>query len=379
MTLREAVQRLLWTLTLAVLPWSPLVLMPYFSPWQAQAMWAQGWIIVLTGVWIASQARPIQNRAVGTWLTMVCLVALMAWGEVMIRHKVYPAIRLMGVSHFLLLVLFYLAATALLRPGTIAWLCRALAWSGALMVAYGYLQWANLDPLFKNMDWGAPDAVVGMIGNGTHFGTYLALLLPFFLARKGWGWIGCWLAALVLIAFTHSSTAYLMAFVLSVGMWWGKSRRVASWLLGVGLLVGVVAVAVHPRLLNLEGRWEAWTAFGRYANYNAVLGVGLGAVYDISSTIEKTSPIYQWRHVHNEYYQLFIEQGFLGVGCFVGLVWSLTRRLRRLAWTWTQRTCAWVLVGFGLCSLTSYPAHLWALGSLALFSYCSLIVLTEPI
>jgi len=108
-----------------------------------------------------------------------------------------------------------------------------------------------------------------------------------------------------------------------------------------------------------------------------ITGHGTGYVYELSKVTPPGHILYIWRHVHNEFLQLWLEQGLIGLSLFLwGLMSIFLRALRNLDRVMVF-PLALILVAFCLFSMTGYPAHLWQLGILPLFAYCGLLILLE--
>jgi O-antigen ligase len=92
-----------------------------------------------------------------------------------------------------------------------------------------------------------------------------------------------------------------------------------------------------------------------------LLGSGYGSFSDIYITresIESLRPVYT-NHLHNDYLQLILEGGMLGVGAFILMVYTIIAAT--VAGFKNQKTRGLVLAGavtvllFGLHSIVDYP------------------------
>ncbi len=369
-----------WLVALVGLPWSPF-------GWKAVDLWhAQtGWMhmsLALLFCWqLATGTRQaIPNPPLAWWFAWVSVSMLWLWGGSAATAQQYPMTLLMPWGHALSLVIFYACATSLWTPTFLATLFRALASGGLVLLAYGYVQAMNMDQFFTAKD-PVGDIIVGTIGNPTHFSIYLTLLLPCFLAQESrhWWWavaatIG--LQGLILVS-RDSVTGPACTYLLLTTYALFRKRLLGVLLLVLGL--GAACWVWHvPQLMNPMGRLAAWNVFyDIISTKKSITGLGLGFVYELSKHVT-TGPIAGWRHVHNEWLQLWIEVGFVGTAL---ALWGVLHAL------WTARysrhtkmgvACLSGLVAFLFSTLTDFSGHLWMLASMGLLYLCSLYVLAEP-
>lgn len=363
-----------WIGFLAGLPFAHFVLHGGLDIWQAQTTWAQGWLLGLLALSGGTARHLPANRPLVGWLTWVGVLTLSIWTVTIQHTKTYPLSLLMPILHIVFLWLFYHLAVSTWTPALRARLWTALAWSGALLVGYGVLQRLGLDQFYVNLDDRRPghDVLVGTIGNPTHFGSHLALLMPLLLYQRAWAWRAvAGVAALVLLA-TKSATALLALWVVvSVWLAWRHPRgwRLLAGSLLVGLLLVVGLWIVRPSFFNLGGRWAVWNAFADSAIERPITGWGLGSVMEASRSIT-SGPLYKWRHVHQEGLQIVLEQGIVGVLLLLWLLGDWAYRVWTLPKTDELGMFVGCLAALLVLCLTSFPLHLWVLGSFGLLAYC---------
>lgn len=366
-----------WAIYLAGLPWAHFLFRwaPKFDLSHATGTWG---LFGLLGLWAVSLNTARSRKPLGWSLTCltVWLLILTAWLWLkgVIGYQQYPILALLGPINLLVLLLGLQTMGATLTLKSFELLSRWIARSGVLVMAYSILQLLNLDQFFRPIDHEKTVEFVGLLGNPSTYGAYLALLLPFLLLQQGWRWrlasVGCG----VLCLRTGSASAVATATV--VGLWWGW-HRVPSvkrrLLLITGILLGVavgVGMLWHADWLNPSGRLTVWKEFWTiYAQGKPVTGEGAGFIWNLSRTLQPPHPLATWRHVHNEYFQVLIEWGVIGagllawvIGDFIGKVWKLTKSPDVVA-------ALGVLMAFGLLSLVTFPAHVWSMGTLALLAY----------
>lgn len=378
-----------WGIALAGLPFAHFLcfgLYQAITPWQAQTLWMQAWTL---GLWawslgIRAPQRLPQNRALAWWVLWTFGSTLWMFMDVYVQRKQYPYGLLGGLGHVLTILWFYLAAMAFWTPAFLARLCRWIAWSGLVVMGYGVLQLVHMDQFYQfkdviNTAREGQKALTSVIGNTTHFGIYLALLLPFFLWHPDRRWKlaagldGC------LLLLTQSASAVAFGWLVVTWYLWRSVRTVFLGWLVVSLLGSIALLLFRWEALtswvDLEGRWEAWQAF--YQRYwfgdgkRQFTGLGLGAVGVFGREITDGA-IFKWGHVHNVWFQLGIEQGVVGVGLFAWVVMAWGKRAFALTPT-PLRDLLMALGGVWLAaSLFHFPDRLWIQGVFGLFAYCGI-------
>lgn len=364
-----------WVLFLAGLPLSHF-LTKAMDLWHTQAMWADLWVglLFLSSLMVGIKIRP--NRPLGAWAIWVFLNVGWLWHILFISKDIYPLPLLMPTLHLLTILLFWIAASAWDIPQVE----RLMTWVARIAVVvsfYGLLQCLNLDQFFADRDLSNhKDALVGTIGNSSHFATYLALTLPVMLIQRGKVWKGLVGLNMVLLLLTKSISGQFAAFCGLVWMAWHLHRR---WLWGLGL-VGLIALGYvwcHHDVINPHGRLAAWKVFFTLFHMKPITGFGPGFILELSKQIPSDSPIFQWRHVHNEPFQVALEQGVIGLGLMGWAVWESWAKVWRAQKTPLLIALSAMWLVFLLNSLTNFPGHLWMLSSLGLLAYCGIHTLTE--
>lgn len=364
-----------WSVWLAGLPFAPFLFFHKFDLWHAQALWFQVGLGLLAVVGLADPKPSVPNRPLACWTAWVLCLTAGLWSHLMLQTKTYPVVLLLGLGNFLLLPIFYSAFTSFWTPSRLGVLFRVLAWAGAVLVGYGLIQHAQMDPFFRNLDFGsAKEQIVGTVGNPSHFGTFLGLCLPIFLLQpeRGWKYVAVIAGLLILLT---DSTGAMVATAVGVAFWgWTQHPRSRGVMLAGVLVTLVCAALMSPRFFNDGGRMENWRIYGQYITAQPILGHGPGFIKALSHEITY-GPLKHWRHVHCEPLQLLIEQGMVGLAA---ALWVTGETLKR-AWRVRRSplgACAGAMVLIFLFnSLVSFPAHLALLASLALVAVSTLWVL----
>ena len=372
-----------WIICLAGLPWSYFFIRlvePFkaLDIWHANSWWMQGWGLVLVSVQ-RMNTRSISPLPIAWWglVSWLSLSVLWIFTSQLKSGQPYPASILLGIVN-----VWSIAILAWLMmdwtPKVVQTISQAVFWSGVGLVCYGFLQALNLDQFFKSIEWDRPrDSIVGMIGNPTHFGCQLVLWMPFALIQSHWRWVWVF-PAFVVIGLTHSATAIALAGIVIVGWWWKRSWK--GGVIGAGLLslcVGVIAMN-FPSWIGFSGRLETWKVWWGIVGTRPILGWGIGFVKHMAQGLSPSHPLFGWKHLHNEYLQLWVEGGIISLGFVACLLWKLWARRTQTLSSPLRWACGWSLTLCLLMALTGFPFHLWQLGGWGLAAGIGWIILTEP-
>ncbi|MFN4091464.1 MAG: O-antigen ligase family protein [Brevundimonas sp.] len=261
--------------------------------------------------------------------------------------------------------------------------------AGVLAVGLCAVQITTRSPSAYLWSWTEPGFASGLFANRNHMATLCASTLPFavILAIAGARdrargrlrlWIGLSYLGLVVVALpVIQSRAGVGIGLLSLtaslfAAWTVMGRRLDSRLLATGLvaaaaltatvLFGLDGVAARFEGLDLtNGRAQHWPFVIQAAQAYLPVGSGIGsfdAVYRSVEPLQQLDETY-FNAAHNEYLQIWLEAGWLGIGLLVAfLVW-----FGRRSWTtWTAgpdsgfRRAATIAIGVILLhSLVEYP------------------------
>lgn len=159
---------------------------------------------------------------------------------------------------------------------------------------------------------------------------YLAMCLPAFF-RKKWHWgipfvfAGLWIS--------RSLGGLLPAIIITFFYVVVKQRRyLIPVLLGLVLFVGGFFWKYEriTTLLQGTGRVDLWTAGLRIFKKRWVVGWGAGQssyLWRVALSLVKTPA--KWVHYHNEYLNLMIELGSIGLVIFIGYITDLFIKIKR--------------------------------------------------
>lgn len=227
----------------------------------------------------------------------------------------------------------------------------------AVSVLVGALQLASGGAV--NLHANTPDGMVsGFFVNRNHLAALLLMSLPFAAAlavpSRRWPvaprtlrWLTALFGLLVVVALgavrsragiilLAPATVLALAIILKSGDAIQSMRALRLWMLG-GLTAGVAVVAfgLSPIMARFDeaggaGRFERWPDVLQAAGQYQPVGAGLGAfdaVYRSVEPVEQLGPTY-FNHAHNDYLELWLETGWLGIGVLILIsIWAGSRWL----------------------------------------------------
>ena len=374
-----------WGLFLAGLPLSPLLIGPLtghkIDLWHSQAWWTHLWLILLVGMSLSSgTCQVVRNLPLACWTVWMGGWWAVSFLRSIMSSQGYDLAQMLGILHLATGLVAYLLATQVTReewPTILRWVAR----TGVVLSVYGLLQAAGFEQFFTDIIHHAKNRrVLGTIGNPSHYAAYLSCVLPCVLGQSGRQWkVGAGLV-LTAIVVSRSLGGMVAAALVLLVWWWCRNRKLFWWgLAGIGGLAGLqYAVDVwglqhghSTPVFSMSGRLLRWGLFLDLFRERLITGSGPGAILALSQTIpnDEKHPLYHWRHCHNEYLQLLIEQGVVGLAA-VG--WMLTDWWRK-AWAVRYDRTALMLTLVGVAFLCNavynFPAHLWIMASLGLVAY----------
>lgn len=244
-------------------------------------------------------------------------------------------------------------------------LVRLLLAVAVASVMFALMQLASGSTRFYPWTTTAAGNMVGFFANRNHLSTLLLVCIPFAavlaaaaVRRRGAGgglapWLGMLFiglaivavgairsrAGIVLLAPTLALT-FLAAWVAS-----GRRRPSLALLAGAGVAAAAIAavgfLALTPILARFdtnsspEGRFENWPIVAEAATAHLPIGSGLGSfdrVYRSVEPLEQLDATF-FNQAHNEYLEVWLETGWLGIGLFIVFIVWWARR----SWTCWQR------------------------------------------
>ena len=296
------------------------------------------------------------------------------WNMGIVATNQYNFIIFMPFFNFLCFVLLYKGITEYLNEVNIDRILRWFSYVIGIMAIYGILQWFNLDQFHKHFNTkGIPDAVVGTIGNPVHFASWLAICLPIlYYVKTPFRTLFITLTWIVLIL-TGSLSGIGVAIVITLfyNSFFGRLKQCSLMLiiLGLWLFIGLCLKGFNWTLfLSNSGRFEFWKSLYPIFAQSPIVGGGFGRVISLNN---------HWKHTHNEFYQIAIEGGLIGLGIAIWCIVEYFKKFIRLERTKLSVCLCSMFVAFLTLSMANFTCHLYLISILAMFSYAGLFCITK--
>lgn len=297
---------------------------------------------------------------------LVCLspfLAYLAWGVFSFWKAPYH----MASVDFFLRHVFYMSVALIIiyefDDAAVQRLIRGLTWTAWVAIGYGTLQFVDntwfprgigkgIDPFVWRGAFG--DRVFSTYGNPNFYGDFLVIMFPilltqYFKTRKAsllplmgmlllnlvmTGTKGAWLGfAMVCAAFGAFAFVYFPQQTKPY-----RNRVLAAVLIGVLGFVGYTAKDLANRVVSINFRLFTWEATWEMIRTQPWTGSGVGSFPPLYPAFRRP-PIFhiegkhntETDHSENEYIEQFFDNGILGFGIFLWLIYStLTIGLRSL-------------------------------------------------
>ena len=369
----------LFLILLVGLPFANFIF-PFLDIWSAQGLFFQLGILIIfsCSFFLKSESKKVRNLPLGTFVLWSGLVTLFYWMSYLLKTKQYPLIIFLPFFNLLCVVLFYKLAVEYLKEKDINRILKGLSISVFIVLCYCILQILNLDQFYTAVydKQGLPlghigdDALVGTIGNSTHLAAYLAICSPLFFKKSWFHIIGLVLLWFVVLM-TKSATGLIVG--LAVFWVWLLLKRQYKWAL-FSLIVCLIPVVIYwsyiPTLIDPSGRLSIWNKLLEVFKTRPITGWGLGFVRALN--IKQSG---NWTVAHNEYLQLLVELGVIGLGIVLWGIIDYFKRFWRLRHNETATKLSLMFLGFCLVSFTLFPFHLWLMASMGMLVYSGMYII----
>lgn len=343
-----------WLPILYLLISSLFFLRTYDSAQVKISMMQMGGLGLLT-MWLARLA--VAGKHALNKEDLVCLspfLAYLFWGVFSYLKAPYH----MSSTDFFLRHMFYMIVALItiyeFDEAAIARLFKVLIWTAWIAIGYGTLQFvdtAAFPPgVGKGIDpfvWrGAfSDRVFSTYGNPNFYGDFLVIMFPILVTQwfKTRRWSLILLIAMLLLNLVKTGTkgAWLgfamVCFifgVIALVFFPEQSKPYRKRLLGlVGALVlgfvGYTAKDLSGRVVSINFRLFTWEATWEMIRTNPWTGTGIGSFPPIYPAFRRPAIFHiegkhntETDHAENEYLEQFFDNGILGFGIFIWLVYS---------------------------------------------------------
>lgn len=327
------------------------------------------------------QALLLGNKPLGIFTFWLAVTTLFWWNYAIVKDGIYYLPVLMPFVNFLSYIILYKGITRYLTKKDIKDIVICFQYIVGAMAFYGIIQRLNLDQFHRHFSVSfLPDSVVGTLGNPIHLGAWLSICLPI-LYYNATTFSNIAIFAVWLVILLTGSASGLIGAV-GVTIFYNlfhkiriKHERFIFLFLGVLILCGVIKYGFNHifSFFNASGRIVFWGKLYDVFKDSAIFGRGLGILNVLKLTNGENLSI--WRHAHQEYFQIAVETGLVGLGIAVWGIVSYFKIFTKQPKDKLTVCLASIFVGFLINCFFSFPAHMWLIGVVAMFSYASLFAI----
>jgi O-antigen ligase len=345
--------------------------------WHGQGQFVQIGILILFCYSFFEKPKNIQvlNKPLGSFVCWAGLVTGYWWIKIFSNTQHYPVKIFMPFFNLLCIVLLYKILIEYLNKELIEKILKWLKYSVVLILLYSVIQYLKIDEFYKSVDKANPikiNELVGIMGNRGHSSALLAICQPLFFSKNRENILA--LILLWLILLTASSASALITGLLIV-LFWLLINKKYNW-----LWAGIVSSSSLLIILFLKyssffannGRFEVWGKAFEIFKGRAITGTGLG--YFGALQIQLGNTVQKFQHLHNEWFQVALELGLVGLALAFWVVWDYFKTFKTIKTDLTIKLSS-MFLGFCILCFFSFPAHLWVISTLAMFLFSSIYCL----
>lgn len=336
--------------------------------WHSQGHFVQMGILILFGYSFFEKSKYAQplNKPLGAFILWSGLVTGYWWIKILSLTKAYPTKIFMPFFNILCLVLFYKLIVEYLDKNSIEKILKWFKYTVIALLFYCVLQFFGLDEFFSALGTTVNNRlVIGIIGNPSHWGGFLAIVQPLFFSRNRqdilslvllWG----------LILLTGSAIG-LVGGLLVILFWVVfKKRKMLPITIGASLTFITTVFLFNKHYFSNSQRLGAWKQTFDLMKDKLITGLGLGT-FGLKNNIQGG----HWQHIHNEYYQIVFELGLIGLVLILWCIYDYFKTFNSIKTNLTIKISC-MFFGFCLVSLVDFSAHLWVISTLAMFLFASI-------
>lgn len=325
--------------------------------------------------------RVIDNKPFAYFVFWLGLVTALWWNRFLIEFKQYNFIVFMPFFNFLCFVLLYKCIVDYLKIKDLTRILKGMVISIGVLLIYCVLQRLNLDQFHRPLGTThghLADELIGTIGNPTHLAAYLTMCLPilYWWGRKHALFLI--IATWAIIGATGSASGLLGAIIVTI-FFYGRNKRkliLSAICLGIGVLALLHTFGwqkITVEYLNAEGRFDFWKYIFPIFQENSIIGSGLGKISSLAIKMGGSA----WRQAHNEYYQLAIEGGIIGLGIAIWGIVVYFKTFFRLKENRLALCLASIFLAGLINALFNFPFHLYMPAALITFAYAGMFIIKE--
>jgi len=358
--------------------------------WNAQGIWVQLCLVLAVSYSFFDNPKKvlIKNKALMFLFGWVCVRAGITMFNSHLINR-FHAQTFYPIWNFVMIICLYQLIVQYLNIKQITKILGYLRWVfiGTLLLCV--LQHFGLGQFFEMLHKDNPqfneyfnNPVVGLIGQPTHLAGLLGMSLPLlFLNKRRVDYLAMGLCWIILLFFTGTSkndpaiSGVAVGLVVTFYYLFQTKRKVFNKVLLLVILVGIVSLFILPKdvllkYVSSQGRYDLWARYWPIAKDHFIMGAGLGMVQVLGINVGYTHPV----HLHNEFYQILVELGFVGLIAFLYLVFDY---FSQEAFEQTEVILKTIFLGFLVSCFFNYTAHLWFPSVIAVFAYSSMYAINN--
>ena len=284
-----------------------------------------------------------------------------------------PASSSIGLFMILCALILYIGIRKLLDIGFLSAdkIISLLCFGTVIQIIWMVLQAFEKDPIFygitnsglPNLTKGFRMPIVGWSGNPALLSASLAMIAFLFLYKgKVWFWI-----SVIAIIFLKSFTGMLCLFASGLFYLFCQkllSKKITLWIILSCITLGLFTIFIKFPNFDRIYIWDK--LIHSTVNSRPIIGRGINFFSQLN-IIDKTNT--PWTEAHNDYLQMWLELGFIGVGLFMAFVVNIFKDFFSKIRSHKEICIASSLVAWLVLGISLFPMHL------AQFSFYAIILL----
>ncbi len=345
--------------------------------WHGQGQLVQVGILILFAYSFFERPKYVQplNRPIGAFMGWAGLVTSYWWITLFAKTQRYPLKLFMPFFNLLCLVWLYKIIVEYSTKNCIEKILKCLKYAITLILVYCVVQYLKVDEFHKGIAGLKINHLVGIMGNSGHLAGLLAITQPLFFDKTRENILS--LILLWLIILVVGSASSLLVGLCVVLFWlFFKKRYVWFW---SGVVTSVtlftfIFIKFRDFFANNQ-RFEVWGKAFELLKGRIITGFGLGYFDALNIKLDGMN---KYNHLHNDWYQVVFELGLVGLVLALWIVWDYFDKFRKNKTDLTIKL-AGIFLGFCILCFFSFPAHLWVMSVLALFTYAGIYAINNGV
>ncbi len=338
--------------------------------WHGQGQYVQIGILILFCYSFFEKGKVVQilNKPLGAFILWCGLVTSANWIIVFSLTKHYPIKIFLPFFNLLCLVWLYKIIVEYCTRNYIEKIFKWLKYSILIVLVYCVLQWFQLDQFFKSLETSVDmDCLVGTIGNQSHLAAFLAVVQPLFFNKNRQD-ILCLILLWIILILTGSVSGLVCGTIVLLFWLFFNNKKLALFSSILALLIFSYIFITHSSFFTNSGRFDIWLKVFEIFKSKPITGMGLGS---LSSNAH-------WQHLHNEYYQIALETGVIGLGLVLWCIWDYFKIFLTIKSDVAIKLVS-MFLGFCLLGLFTFNAHLWLISVFGMMAYAGIYCIKNEV